>query len=1047
MRNVFLVVFLALSSLAIAQEDTPSPDASVQPADGTPGFIFNYGSLTRPRSVTGTQYRLDGVTVPSFVTDPTLVPRTSVPLTTITTPDLLTTRPMDFSKIDLSSIQNYVPQIVCDLPTPILNTNDFTNLMGRCEELASNINMGQSFELSENIENYRRVCNCYYEEPSVQGLEFRERESERERSNRGIGRMFNSRGRLSDPRLVTANVETELRLLQDLATGPQIQASLMSSDSSQAQAFAASYAQNYLTGDPRERRVLSTAQSQLSSAFQKNNLGAAPSLQIADGSRMLQDTVPPSLPNSCVSTRDYAAFRQFPPDQRFYSELATETRFDSNRWDFEKLRNQLTRLTKDSRSVTPRTLEEIERNPETGWIVRRLDFLNRNPLIRSILSSNRTTEKGQVFQAIRQNFTMDSATAIANSERFRGVISGIMRGPTGAQIATEAKEESTRNFSQNISGISNRVLTPRVFSTSDLRRFIPSGFERAPRSTPSPSATTLGQISSATTSTSNLGNLDLGSYFRDQRLQAVSRSCPILRHPEDLDEDYVYQALARRWVDELSPDVNMDGTQNFFNFMSNVCYGRTNAAGETKNFEDFKNERCAGARAEEPICKGAGHRELLSAFLQAYPNSSQQPDAGKDFASVLRTIPIVHFDEEQARVACIVGRTSQMDDRRTTKKALEGSYVVPNNTQYGSSNLATLEKENFLRAKGITPATSTQNTVAATTTSSPQSNLAAPQNQNGQTAVTDPLPLQPLSATATITPEAARANLDRSNAEIRSVSDQIAEIGGQLREERSKPQAEQDSAAIAGFSRQLDQLNTRLDTALRENRQLQDQLAQAQAQPQRPVRPRDDDDQSTSLPATASVVRDTNGTTGALPPTPQIQGGAATTGGTLGSPSLNGGRLAPSVSASGGSSINGALLSSRRQADAQADSGNSGAITVSSSGNEYLNLLSQTAGSEITESLPPADYTQVTSGDDAILARYRDRLARMTGEYVRIAVREQGTNQQVELIYRRVGDNFQLQSRNGKAIALQPTPEAPVVRKNRLEDLENTVRAPASIGN
>lgn len=460
------------------------------------------------------------------------------------------------------------------------------------------------------------------------------------------------------------------------------------------------------------------------------------------------------------------------------------------------------------------------------------------------------------------------------------------------------------------------------------------------------------------------------------------------------------QSIVRRQVEERI-DVNYADIQSDEDYQQlNRLYctlPRSGSSG-TMTFGAYRQQNCSTV----------SHRDCLARFVSAYPNSSDpNMDPRFNINEILKdpqAIAQTRSGSTREIVATGSTQAGRAEAMRNLQASVNSSAVVsPEASDSGQAS-----------SRGRTPASTSDRSNAAVSSVNP----VVP-GAEIQTPIV--VPSGGVAATAT----QLRPELQRSDAEIRSIREDIAGITRDLRSEQAKPEPQRDQPLITDLNTRLEALNDRLTAAQRDNDRLRAEVAEAQRRPQTPVEARGGSDSDVRRgPASVSGGVSAGGAPqGAVGggDVPQVSGAGA---------SLSGPRQAPPVS-----SRNAALLSRYG-----VESGSvQGAIVVANPGGaiDYQNLRSQSAGSVLPISVPQDVYNLIASNDQAALSRYLDQIRAMPGNVVRLDVQvEGGSGQTIELFVLKNGNEISVVPGSGVDPARNPASTNREYRQFTLRDLQ-----------
>lgn len=977
------------------------------------------------------------------------------------------------------------PSLSCDFIDilPSEQRGMFETLLRDCDQQASNLRFAFFYGVTRRaLEDTSALCQCY-EGSNGQNLWSAAYQSlaQTTAAARPQGQLLNQMSNLTeDPPAsqvdVIANLSTEKQLLLDSRNGMMFQASLLSNDPADMTRLSQAFNQSWIgSRDLRKSEgeaVIERARDQIQNRYRAafGNGSTAPALQVPQASEGLLNGSEPV--NSCVSMRDYMAYRQFPKDEEFYKELRA-TSFEPDQWNFTSLMAQVTRQSRDEGLVD---LESARTHQTLGPLIRRLDYLQRNPLVKNLFMSSdedRTT-KERLFNIIKSNLGSVNENcnsdvngcrnqAFAKAGEYQDGLRRFFDDPgTRERLARSLNVVGHDRFVNGLEALPKKVFSShKVVTTSDLHSIIPSisatmsaarditprfGASLGADQTNSPFSISTGyrpprvgsglfqnlDTAVAGVSPTVLGMPTAGSIQltpeaeRSIRMRNLVRVCPEVASSVRLQNSYIVNELEREWARSTDPETPAEGlTETFKGFQDEICGPhRETATSEDVDYNTFRQRQCTTPTACPPT------RNLRDEYLRRY-TFTRYGTPGYLSATYQRFISRVNVSNLSTSESTVATRpvngsgTTFSGYQANVGRSISGEFTPGGNR----SSVASVANPNR------TPASTTDAQTPALN-----------RNQTQSAMVDVPTVFQPVEpAPSVVTPEKkaeVQRQVDQSNTEIENISAQIAGIRETVRAQRDAG-TDPSSQQLRDLNDRLANLEGNLTQERAKNASLQRQLAQmnqidSQRQPQVADAARDNFSASSSYrPQVVTPQAQVQNLGGG---NPQISGGVVpqSGGGVLG----GGSAVRGPASRGGSSGVNGALLSSQRVPEGDQTGGT--AITVGDSSADYLRLLSQTAGNEITESLPATVFDQLAAGDtSSIIGRYGDR---MKGQYVRLELREEGSSEQVEYIFEKVGEGYRLATRNGRAIASEsaPIPEVQVQRSATLQNLKDTVSTPTN---
>lgn len=829
---------------------------------------------------------------------------------------------------------------------------------------------------------------------------------------------------------VKNNVEFMNRSLSNFRSGLLLQTSLLCYTPEEARSVPRLFNNKLTEIDDALGAYVNGAKDAITNSARNNGLGqeataslrtSAASLVVPEPNMALLTAGFNADDNSCVSVKEFLAYKQAPSEPEFYQALKEEE-FEPANWDISLLKSRINILLQNHKLGTP----------EFKLLRSRIRFLERNGLWRAVFSAPATLnqsleKKEELFNILKETMGRDKCEGTGCQLNFLNKLSDY-RQRSRDFLSAEPAEVVTNLINnselERAKGMFNAANAPKILQTPAL----PSSPE-AYRNYMQMFNSHLAQCRpGAEQSATNSCMISYAAYCRetaDIRANLNSTTAPY--SPEDFEYESAYN-------NELDPNQNPAYQQ----FRSQVCGERRSSSG-VATFATFKQQHCRGRNLQKPECKAddEGRRALVGKFITEYPSPGNGPlldnAAAKDSNAGLTAFLGVMPDDGNLEV----------EDARETANA--SSSIRDVGTRARTTFASSTGGRTFSR--GRVAAVSPQNrAIASQTTSEPVArNQTQTQSPAAQASGSVFLPSGSEQSAAvfapTSTPQAravnASAQLRQNETESQEIRSEITSLRANLENESSRPPAARDSSAIRDLNSRLASLERELEEKTREGDALRRSAASDRDNDEDD---QDDDSDSARNRTSRRVSGDSRGNSSAGSQTVNANTAGANSGSVALPSQLGGGN------ASLGSSGNGSRATSGKS-PARAKEASQGAITVSAaSSSEYQNLRAQASGDAVSGSLPTDMYDRlVSSGDTSILEeRYRDQLPTTPGEVRRFEIKKEGTGEKVEILISRTESGFTLafgQGQNRSIASEKSSPEP--VRSARREDLVREV-APGS---
>ncbi|MES2525683.1 MAG: hypothetical protein V4598_01295 [Bdellovibrionota bacterium] len=919
------------------------------------------------------------------------VPRTISPPPAVTTRAPITIAPQTIVplQIDLSSLASFQTshyfdrcELGSNLPPDFMKMVD--SLYSSCENQVENA-MRQPTHAAKIAVLATEACPCFRSDTSLYSMISPP-------LTRGARGAAQARGGIlgfgrQDPppgeEVIINSVNRANTHLADLRNGIMFQASILSADPQIMEGLARVYSNGFYQN---ATAAFATANERLQTEFRKpaerrqSTLDASLQIPQYDPNILIGRTPSPS----CVSMRDFRSYRQFPEDSKFYEDLLNpqHQRFESRAWSFPRLKDQLSDLCRDNHILT---LDEAKNDPRTGWVVRRLDFLNRNPLLKNLMSGTGRDGKEELFNLVMNTFKPQDTSctsgggvahacqvqAVRKAQSFRDGLLGIFRRPDVAQrVARESQLELTKSLETLPQIITKAHHIP---TAEELRVFDPVEIR------------TLAQRRDAQGASVEVQNEN--DRLLRLRVSSMNQMCPTIETSNSLNGNYVVNELEGQWADEIQDPVFDQGTQSFANnpgfdeFRNNIC--NRGSGDERISFEHFLQENCFGGRTcENP----------KAMFIRRYP-SGAGIDQAMVFAEFSINAPLKNLGERAVTAVSKTSGQSYNDLVRNIDSDLQTTFSSSGNSMSRTAAVAPVSSGSQA---------STQNSTSSQTNPNPVLNPAITP-EVFQPVISPPPP--------EVRAEVLRREVRESDSQAQEIRNEISGLRDVLRQgaDSQNPQDQnyQDlTSRFAVLERRLADAEKRKRDAETELRRIESQVVTPQAVTR--VEP----EVSPSLRRGTTSGTTSGGGDVARSSAPQVTSGSFSGGSEARNFAPTSVSSSSGVSGSRGTQVNGALLA---KYGVPAGLASSGAIIVASSDSQVdvERLRGDSESSVLPLTITVDEFNRISSeGQGSILAPYLDRVRAVPGEVVRLNI-STSDNRSMEL--------FVLKSDSGISIVQAPT--------------------------
>ena len=742
--------------------------------------------------------------------------------------------------------------------------------------------------------------------------------------------------------------------------------------------------------------------------------------------------------NNCIPYRAYLYQQMLPSNPTFIADLQAQgNEYRNEDWDISLLRAKFIQVTRALPSFA-----DAMNNEEASKIFRRMEFLQRNPMIKNLFSARadlpRSAElKDKFFKLMKRNLSPNSYNTPA--ERF-AAFQGSMRMFFSGTVDANQTDSGQSNF------LAIRDMVQDGASTN-VRRAVLLAPKRVQIITNKSSPEDLWSASSLSLNDFPTGNgadllvaLSARSSAADRDPANYARYCPRLRYSVQMNQWNVLSELDDR-MSEIYPGTPTND-RNYRNSNDNVCNSSRKAPdGTKKTFSEFLDTACPNHTGM--TCAGNDQGWLVAQYLKAYP--TLDPATEEDTANVTALLPFINGDIKRSS-------TRPTDaDQYARGAGVPTTRVQANNiVQLGqqTSDLPPSVRSSLNEQMGRTESALKANVdIAKNTNSSPTNNAAAATSTNqAPNAATGPAGFVPVVipdqvvAPQTADAEKIRSKVRESDSEISKISDQIST----LRDDMGRSQAagnDQSSPQYRDLMERMNSLESSIQRERDQNTALRRQLAQAEGRVPRPSDAPGVADSSPTpstqsrAPASTQDSQASSGvTSGAQTGSPQTTGQAQ-----LGSGNVPTAAFSPVASFAqatriSGGQLNTALLS---KYNVQSITSQGGIIVADPNPSiDLQQLRSDSSDNVVRLTFSDADVTNFSQDEGRALAAYMDRVQGSPGEVVRVLITLPGSSEPVE--------RFVLKSQGRLSIV---PPPAPVARapasgaRYRLSDLVNELQS------
>ncbi len=319
---------------------------------------------------------------------------------------------------------------------------------------------------------------------------------------RGTGRISDliSQNTLSDSEIASRIAQANLRIQRDNiqveANASLIQASLLTENEEQKNNIARYYTQVAQQAVGTAATAFAGALSQMrdSRSLTDENRASLASVNVAAVSAaspinlVIQPTTSVPVPeftenlltgrdstsNNCLTLREFVKFRQFDNDKEIYNLITPNAPFNPVDWDYNRLRENFAALTANSTNLN-------NVSPEARAIYIKMDFLKRNPLVKTFFSAPSTLDakKADLFHQMGSAFRRDGGNCMSDPAPQSCTHALILASGSNSKETFNAILYNFFTNEQNALAVNNQTqadieASTRQINSSDGSDFVPS---------------------------------------------------------------------------------------------------------------------------------------------------------------------------------------------------------------------------------------------------------------------------------------------------------------------------------------------------------------------------------------------------------------------------------------------------------------------------------------------------------------------------------------------------------------------------------------------
>lgn len=698
--------------------------------------------------------------------------------------------------------------------------------------------------------------------------------------------------------------------------------------------------------------------------------------------------------NSCVSMKDYFAFKSFPEENEFYSYLGKTNKFEAKDWDFYQLLDRYKEgmrkegfTSKIELSVSIREGRGSDRIKDLVSIKQRLDFLMKNPIAMNVFTLDASKYGGiqnDLLQKLKKNLAPSCNKpskvhcAMDKQSSYEKDMGQFLKDRDVRQVLSKIRQNNSVNFLKVNEQFFNVSSDPIKENSADL-------------------------------------------LIENQDLTAIGEFCQTVATYEEakdnglVNENSALNELVSDWSDNLSLDP--ENNKGFSRFKSNMC-DDLRASKDKKSFDNFDGYLAKKCGTRE--CTPKQKEQYLKDFLIEYPTNRLE-NANDNFAyfkskrNLDRGLDAVGYAETQ-RMARVKPRKDNFAEtysdissgRMSRTEVRDVNPGTPSGTSSPSAT-QTVSQQNL---------NSEKKTESVSPVSQPASGMVAPSTAN---FAANANPVAPAQVSNDLNEQLsnATANEARTQSGIQEVERQISSTP--IKNPKLNEELETLKEELAANQSKMSKLQ----------RQLQDQNTKKVSDKTNTETPGRKNEQGNPSVASVSQPQAT------APQTAQVQA--------AGMPSFSNGQGSSSLSAnetrsgsqndgpSSGGNINEALRSAQSLQVASQnplDNSQSNGLQVASA--DIMNL---TPVESLTLPVSKDEYGLILSGNFEKLSSAMDLSKIKTGEVIRVKLTIAGEGFKDVLAVKSGNKLIVYNSR----VDRQPAAVAKPTRNVKLNDLQNTL--------
>lgn len=530
----------------------------------------------------------------------------------------------------------------------------------------------------------------------------------------------------------------------------------------------------------------------------------------------------------CVSLREFLNFNMLPSENKFFldlkKDLAASSQYKDDEWNYTKLRKKLEDFGFNS-------LENIMANKEAAKVYHRMDFLQRNPLLKNIFSLEPTaenrelvqTKKSQLHTLMSNSFKAglanckDAKDVYCNNiiiknggfDTFKSSLSDFLTNPENAPLNQLVADHTSRDLASLLNLTSRMIASESVPPNRRALEFAASSDENS------------NSVERANCTRRNIGDSNLSlDGWAERHSRCVSefaRYCPVIEN-RNVASDNLLMNLEENWLNRFNANPLENGAFNYFK--RQTCdtprKNNQNPSAPHLTFWQFRDQSCPAGN-NKPECSEASLTSLRSSYLSSY--SPVENDS---------------LDQTSRADAMVADRLLQRSNSgpvtfdNKTKNTLERSITYRSDGTPFDPNL-----EKKMTVTGKTNRTADQAVAAkrAAFEEAEARSSAQPIVQPVSESVITPMPIAqiaPVAAAATFIPNSDRALAEarRQTTEIENVRNDIQEDIQNVRSQMVSSNNNEDRRRLEERINSMEMLLAQKDREAQANSQLVERILQ-----------------------------------------------------------------------------------------------------------------------------------------------------------------------------------------------------------------------------